>query len=201
MQTRRTLVAAGGLSLIAGAARALVPATPRQATGPYYPATPPVETDADLARLEGAGAAGALIHVEGTVRGMDGRAVPGARVELWQANAAGRYVHPLDGSPAPLDPHFQGFGVAIADAAGRYRFRTIEPGAYPGRTPHLHFLIRTPSGGVLTTQMYFARHAGANARDGLYRSLAEPARASVTVAFDRPADEPGARRGVFDIVV
>ncbi|HEY0596261.1 hypothetical protein [Sphingopyxis sp.] len=73
-----------------------------------------------------------------------GRPVPHARLEIWQANAAGRYAHPSDDNTAPLDPDFQGYASLRADAAGEYRIVTVKPGAYPGgrrgmRAPHIHF--------------------------------------------------------------
>ena len=94
----------------------------------------------------------------GRVLQPDGRPLSGARIEIWQANTHGRYAHPNDANPAPLDPHFEGYASLRTDADGRYRFKTIKPGAYPAgntvRTPHIHFGV---SAGKrrLTTQMYF----------------------------------------------
>ena len=90
---------------------------------------------------------------------MKGEPIPGARVEIWQANTYGRYTHPGDTNPAPLDPNFEGYGVQITDAEGRYRFKTIKPGAYPAaqgwtRPPHIHFKVETKTN-WLVTQMYF----------------------------------------------
>src|SRR5260370_37619577 len=95
----------------------------------------------------------------GRVVDVHGKPVNGARVELWQANARGRYTHPSDPNPAPLDPNFEGFAVQTTDAEGRYRFKTIKPGAYPAnpnwmRPPHLHFEV-TGKVNRVGTQMHF----------------------------------------------
>jgi protocatechuate 3,4-dioxygenase beta subunit len=103
--------------------------------------------------------------------------VRGAKVELWQANARGRYAHPADVNAAPLDPNFQGFGVQVTDAEGRYRFKTIKPGAYPVnpvnpvevRPPHIHFDV-TGAKDRLVTQMYFPEEP-LNEKDVLFREL------------------------------
>ena len=120
----------------------------------------PVETDADLTRLTGhAGRAkGEVIDVSGRVLDRNGIPVKGALLELWQANAAGRYAHHGDTHNAPLDPDFQGYALQITDAEGRYRFLTIKPGAYPAgeymRAQHIHFDVRG-KWDRLVTQMYF----------------------------------------------
>src|SRR5712691_2143412 len=95
----------------------------------------------------------------GRVVNVQGQPLKGARVELWQANTHGRYTHPSDTNPAPLDPNFEGFAVQDTDAEGRYRFKTIKPGAYPAtanwmRPPHLHFDMTGKINRVIT-QMYF----------------------------------------------
>ena len=99
---------------------------------------------------------------------MQGRPVEGARIEIWQANTHGRYAHPWDSSRRALDPNFQGYGTQVTDAQGRYRFKTIKPGAYDSRPPHIHVDI---AGGKrdLTTQIYFPGEP-LNERDGIFRS-------------------------------
>ena len=158
-------VAAGGLSMFGGASTALaqVPRrTPDQILGPFYPVVKPLDQDADLTTIAGkpGRAAGQVIHVMGRVVNAEGRPVQGARVEVWQGNTHGRYTHPSDHNPAPLDPNFEGFAVLTTDAEGRYRMKTIKPGAYPAgpdrmRPPHIHFDI-TGKSNRLVTQMYFA---------------------------------------------
>lgn len=206
---RRLLMSAAGLALAAplmipagrAAAAALVP-TPPQTAGPFYPQVLPADRDTDLTRIKGRGAraAGLSIHVTGKVLGPDGKPLSGAVVEVWQCNAHGRYAHPRDDSDRPLDPNFQGYGVMRTDADGGYGFRTVKPGFYPGRTPHIHFKVQAPGAGPLVTQMYFAGEP-LNARDGILNRIRDPKeRASVIVAFDTMDGVVG-REGKFDIVL
>ncbi len=182
---------------------ALLP-TPAQTTGPFYPRELPLDRDNDLATVTGApaGAKGQPTHVFGTVRDVEGRPLPGARVEIWQCNAFGRYHHPNDRRDAPLDPGFQGFGETLTTGAGAYRFRTIRPVAYPGRTPHIHFAVTAPGSGRLVTQMYVEGEPG-NARDALLNSIrdAEARRSVIVVLQPAPEIEGGAIAGTFDIVL
>jgi protocatechuate 3,4-dioxygenase beta subunit len=202
------LASAGSLVLPARltaqtAGAGLVP-TPPQTAGPFYPVTFPDDVDNDLVVLRGAEAraGGVVTHVMGRVLGSDGRPIPGAEVEIWQCDAHGRYRHPGDRGSRPRDAAFQGYGRTRAAADGAYRFRTIRPVPYPGRTPHIHFAVTAPGRPALVTQMYVAGEP-LNERDGLYASLRDPRqRAAVTVRLD-PANgiEPGALAGQFDIVV
>lgn len=204
---RRLLCGASALAataaLPAGAAGLI--ATPPQSTGPFYPLSLPLDSDNDLVIVEGRSerAAGTILHLAGRVLDADGRPVRGARLEIWQCDAFGVYHHPRDGGGL-ADANFQGFGATTVDDQGAYRFRTIEPVPYPGRTPHIHFKIAGPGFEPLTTQMYFADQP-LNARDGLYRLLGEQARL-VTVRLDpapdlEPTVKSGAKRGLFDIVL
>jgi protocatechuate 3,4-dioxygenase beta subunit len=178
--------------------------TPRQTTGPFYPLDLPLDRDNDLARVGGAAspAQGQITHLFGRVLGEDDRPIAGARIEIWQCNAFGRYHHPRDTRDAPIDPGFQGYGETVSAADGGYRFRTIKPVPYPGRTPHVHFAITAPGMVRLVTQMYLAGEP-LNARDGLYNSIRDPAaRAAVTVTLAPALQvEPGAIGGTFDIVL
>jgi len=128
--------AIGGLAMFGSASSALAQAlrrTPDQILGPFYPVVKPPHQGADLTTIPGkpGRAAGQVIHVMGRVINSHGQPVQGARVEIWQANTHGRYTHPSDTNPAPLDPNFEGFAVLTTDAEGRYRIKTIKPGAYP----------------------------------------------------------------------
>jgi protocatechuate 3,4-dioxygenase beta subunit len=123
-------------------------------------------------------AKGEVIHVTGRVLDARGKPVSGARIEIWQANAAGKYAHPADGSPVPLDDGFQGFGVQTSDAEGRYRFKTIRPGAYAipdgrRRTPHIHVDIAGKQTRIVT-QMFFPGEP-MNASDFLLQQSESPA--------------------------
>jgi protocatechuate 3,4-dioxygenase beta subunit len=202
---RRRLILAGPALLAAPAlagrpAAAQAPRTPAQMEGPYYPRAIPDDADADLLRVAGqpAPARGVPLFLEGVVRAADGSALPGARVEIWQADDQGIYLHPGDARLAQRDPGFQGFGRAVADGAGRYAFRTIRPGLYPGRTRHIHLRAQPAAGGgALTTQVYFPDEPR-NEGDMLLRRLAPDQRAALTARV-APAD--GGLRAGFDIVL
>src|SRR3954447_3325439 len=175
-----------------------------QTAGPFYPVRFPDDVDNDLVVVRGAQprASGVVTHVMGPVLGTDGRPIPDATVEIWQCGAHGRCLHPADTGKRPRDTAFQGYGRMTARADGSYSFRTIRPVPYFGRTPHIHFAVRTPSGHQLVTQMYVAGEP-LNAGDGLYASIRDPRqREAVTVAL-APANgiEPGALGGNFDIVL
>jgi protocatechuate 3,4-dioxygenase, beta subunit len=155
-------VIVGGLSAFAVPGEAAkLPYTVNQTIGPFYPVSRPLDQDADLTIVRGRRGRpkGQVIEVVGRVLDLDGRPVPGAKLDLWQANAAGRYSHPADQNPAPLDPDFQGSARFQADKEGRYRFRTIRPGRYPGRVAHIHLDITGREQRVIT-QMYFADEQG-----------------------------------------
>ncbi len=170
-------------------------ATPAQTEGPFYPVALPQDADADLLRNGKLNYAhGQPAWVEGTVTDLEGKPVAGAQVEIWQCDHAGHYDHPGDGSRA--DPNFQGFGRMTVAADGRYRFRTIRPVAYSGRTPHIHFKVKLQRRDLLTTQMYVEGDAH-NERDFLWRNLGAN-RPLLTVPF-RPGSD--GLQATFPIVV
>ena len=170
--------------------------TPRQTEGPFYPVNLPKDSDFDLLRNGSqAYTRGQPAWVEGSVTDLQGKPVNGAQVEIWQCDEAGRYHHPGDGGKA--DPAFQGFGRVTVDAEGRYRFRTIRPVAYGGRTPHIHVKVKLASRELLTTQLYVAGDPN-NERDFLWRNLGPEGRAALTVPFQPGGD---GLRANFPIVV
>ena len=189
--TRRTLVRAAGLAALAPAAGALATLrlTPRQTTGPFYPVKIPLDADADLVQVEGMSrpATGIIAHVTGRVVDTNGNPVPGAKVEIWQCDAFGAYKHPRDRGDIS-EPEFQGYGFTRTSGRGEYRFRTIRPVSYPGRTPHIHARISAPGMSALTTQFYLEGE-GRNASDFLYRRVPEDLRAMVTARFPATAKE------------
>ena len=195
---------AAGLGLAAPRAPAAeLPGTPSQTRGPFYPHEPPLDADADLVRVGGRDtlARGVITHLGGVVRDSRGRPAPGALVEIWQCDANGRYHHPWDRRNAPLDENFQGYGRTRTGAAGRYRFRTIRPVAYPGRAPHVHFTIKGHGFEPLTTQMY-VQGAPENAYDGLLNRIGNPARrASLIVPFEPHPELAGELTARFDVVL
>ncbi|HEX3745065.1 MAG TPA: protocatechuate 3,4-dioxygenase subunit beta [Bryobacteraceae bacterium] len=140
-----------------------LPHTLSELTGPLYGYNPIGETDNDLTRQHPGDPIGQRIVVAGRVVDEDGRPIPHTLIEVWQANAAGRYIHQVDQHPAPLDPNFTGAGRTVTDAEGNYRFVTIKPGAYPWRNhpnawrpAHIHFSLFGPCFLTrLVTQMYF----------------------------------------------
>lgn len=201
---RRLLAGTSGLAAALAAPAWLSPAlagtalkpTPSQTEGPFYPVSLPGDSDHDLLVNGGMRyARGQAAWVEGTVTDTRGTPVTGAVVEIWQCDEDGRYHHPGDGGRA--DPAFQGFGRVEVGRDGRYRFRTLRPARYSGRTPHIHFKVRLDQQDLLTTQLYVQDDPG-NARDFLWRRLSEADRAAITVPFVSGSDGFQAR---FPIVV
>ncbi len=196
------LAAIGGTMPSWAAAAALLP-TPAQTSGPFYPLTLPLDSDNDLVRVAGqaASASGTVAHVAGHVLDLNGRPVPGARVEIWQCDANGRYHDPRDDNPAPEDADFQGYGQTLSAADGGYRFRTIRPVPYPGRTAHIHFKISGQGLDGLVTQLYVAGEPR-NASDGILNDIDVTARERVIVSFlPAPEIETNALKAAFDIVL
>lgn len=175
--------------------------TAESAMGPFYPLDIPADSDADLTWLKGHAkrAAGQVIEVAGRVLDQRGNPIVGARLDLWQANAAGRYAHPADPAVAPLDPDFQGFASIVSDAKGDWRIVTIKPGGYDSpighRPPHIHFDIRGRTHRNVA-QLYFPEEAEGNSKDSLYKMLGAEAATSVAV---RNAGDPN--KYVWDIVL
>jgi protocatechuate 3,4-dioxygenase beta subunit len=166
--------------------------------------------DADLTRQHSGEPLGERIIVTGRVVDSDSRPVAHTLVEIWQANAAGRYLDPGDNHQAPLDPNFTGAGRCLTDAAGRYRFVTVKPGAYPWknhdnawRPAHIHFSVFGPQlAGRLVTQMYFPGDA-LMALDPVLQSIPDPrGRERVVARFDLDTTVPEWALGYrWDIVL
>jgi protocatechuate 3,4-dioxygenase beta subunit len=141
----------------------IIPATLSELTGPAYGESAIGPLDSDLTRQHAGDPLGERIIVSGRVLGQDGKPMRGQLVEIWQANAAGRYAHVVDTHEAPLDPNFSGGGRCLTDGDGWYRFTTVKPGAYPWgnhhnawRPNHIHFsLFGRAFTERLVTQMYF----------------------------------------------
>lgn len=205
---RRLLKGTLGGTTAMASAPLLAAVTPTQTEGPFFPnrSQPDTDTDADLTRIEGHSerALGEIVEVSGRVLDEDGNPIAGALIDVWQANAKGRYAHERDPNPAPLDPNFQGWAKLTTDAEGGYRFRTIKPGPYQvgeawSRPPHIHFKVARRGFHELTTQMYFAGDP-LNDLDRLLQSVPESERGMLIVDF-RPGSEADAPRGVFDLVM
>jgi protocatechuate 3,4-dioxygenase, beta subunit len=188
----------------------VIPHTMSELTGPVYPYGRIEGTDNDLTVQHAEEPLGERIIVEGRVLDEDGRPIPDTLVEIWQANAAGRYTHRVDGHPAPLDPNFSGAGRTLTDSEGRYRFVTIKPGAYPWlnhdnawRPAHIHFsLFGSSFLSRLITQMYFPGDP-LMPYDPIFNSIPdERARQRLVAAFDLKVTQPEWALGyTFDIVL
>lgn len=185
------LASAFALTGGAGAAETMLRPTALGDLGPFYPIERLAEEDADLTWIKGHAkrAAGHVIEVSGRVLDRHGNPVRGAVLEVWQANAVGRYAHPNDIAKTAIDPDFQGYAQIRTGARGDWRITTIKPAAYDSpigrRTPHIHFDVRGKSQ-RLVTQMYFSDDAGSNAVDTLYKGLGEWADTAVAT-LDTPA--------------
>jgi len=176
----------------------VLPHTLSELTGPVYGEGALGELDHDLTRQHAGEPLGERIIVTGRLLGADGRPLDGQLVEVWQANAAGRYKHAVDQHDAPLDPNFTGLGRCLTDADGRYRFVTIKPGAYPWgnhanawRPAHIHFsLFGRAFTQRLVTQMYFPGDP-LFGQDPIFNSVRDPlARERLVAAFDLAETKP-----------
>ena len=180
-----------------------------EVTGPLLGEGRVSGTDHDLTVQHPGEPLGERIVVEGRLLDGDGRPIPGTLVEVWQANAGGRYRHDADRHPAPLDPNFSGAGRCVTDAEGRWRFVTIKPGAYPWknhanawRPAHIHFSV---FGRAFTqrliTQMYFPGDP-LFAFDPILGSVPEAARERLVSRFDLDTTVPEWALGYrWDIVL
>jgi protocatechuate 3,4-dioxygenase beta subunit len=186
-------------------AQAALRRTPEQILGPFYPVKP-FDQNADLTRVPGrpSRAEGEILNVMGRVLNLKGEPVRNSKVEVWQANAHGRYTHPSDTNPAPLDPNFEGSTTLTTDLEGRYRFKTIKPGAYPIgpstiRPAHIHFEVYGKQD-RLVTQMYFEGDPY-NSTDRFLQSAGRTELLITKLLPPPPEFEPESKLVVFDIVL
>ena len=187
------------------AAEAALRRTPGQILGPFYPLNE-LPQNADLTRVAGrtGRADGQVLNVMGRVLNLAGQPVRNAKVEIWQANAKGRYTHPSDTNPAPLDPNFEGSTVLATDSQGRYRFKTIKPAAYPAgpdliRPAHIHFQVSGRQD-RLVTQMYFENDPY-NDKDPFLSSAGRKELLITRLLDPSPEFEPDSKMVMFDIVL
>lgn len=181
--------------------------TAEEIMGPFYPLAVPADHDADLTRIAGRNEAakGQVVYVSGRVTDAHGRPLDNAVIEVWQANAVGRYAHPADSSKAAVDPDFQGFAIIRTRADGSYNFKTIKPGAYPtgdgdwSRPPHIHFDVRGRKSRVVT-QMYFEGEP-LNAKDRLLQKAQDKETMMSRLVAPTARQERDALVAVWDIVL
>jgi protocatechuate 3,4-dioxygenase beta subunit len=188
----------------------VIPQTLSEITGPVYGHSYVKPEEADLTTQHAGEPQGERIIVEGRVLDERGRPVPDTLIEIWQCNAAGRYIHVVDQHPAPIDPNFTGTGRCVTDADGRYRYTTIKPGAYPWRNhpnawrpAHIHLSLFGPSFLTrLVTQMYFPGDP-LFPFDPIFNSVPDPkARERLICQFDLTTTKPEWALGYkFDIVL
>jgi len=160
--------------------------TPRATEGPFYPSPSMrlADVDNDLVKVSGLlkEAGGEIIWLKGKVLRKNGKVLAGHRIEIWQCDVNGKYLHPNDPRSVIHDNGFQGFGHDITDTQGNYSFRTIKPTAYPGRTPHIHVKVFEGTRELLTTQFYISGDNN-NMNDGLYRRMSDKEAQQVSMIF------------------
>lgn len=200
---RSLLFTTGGIITSSIYAEALV-LTPRATEGPYYPDHLPLDQDNDLLQIQGAAAhaVGTVTEFGGRLLNADGKPVSGALIELWQADNNGCYIHSNGVQRGKeRDSGFQGYGKIVTNEKGEYRFRTIKPGLYTGRTLHWHVAVKQGDRRMLTTQL-FIEGVSQNERDGILRRMGtEEQRLSVIREF-KPKEAGSAElQGTWDIVL
>ena len=178
--------------------------TPRQTEGPFYPDDLPLDTDNDLLIINDGitPAVGDITHLSGRILESSGEPIRNALVEIWQVDAEGAYLHSGSDNHDGRDKNFQGFGRFLTGSTGEYYFRTIKPVPYPGRTPHIHFAVKTKGRDKFTTQCYVKGHPG-NERDGILRSIRDAQqRENIVVEFAPVKNSKiGELAAKFDIVL
>jgi protocatechuate 3,4-dioxygenase beta subunit len=200
----KSLLAATGGVITADIYAEALTLTPRATEGPYYPDHLPLDQDNDLTMITGgrAPAGGIITEFGGRLLNADGQPLAGHQVELWQADVNGCYIHSRGTQRGKeRDPRFQGYGKIETNEKGEYRFRTIKPGLYTGRTIHWHIAVNKDARRMLTTQLFIAG-APQNDRDGILRGMGdETQRLSVIREFKPRTGGSEELLGTWDIVL
>ncbi len=196
------LVLAGTIAAANGAVAKTLLATPRQSAGPFYPVQLPLDDDNDLTWVgkRNIRAKGIVSDLSGSIVDINGAPITRARVEIWQCDANGRYRHPSENAPRERDENFQGHGHTVTDARGFYRFRTIRPVPYPGRTPHIHIAVFVENQRPFVTQMYIQGEAR-NQEDFLFNRVPDDRRHMVLADFKASTQPGAALEARFDMVL
>jgi protocatechuate 3,4-dioxygenase beta subunit len=178
--------------------------TPAQAEGPFYPDKLPLDTDNDLIVMNDAltPATGEITWFSGRILDSRGDPVRGALVEIWQCDNNGAYLHSRTSNRDKRDGNFQGFGRFLTGSSGDYLFRTIKPVPYPGRTAHIHVMVKIKGRDKFTTQCYVKGHPG-NANDGILKRVTDPKlRDAIIVPFEpMKGSRAGELAARFDVVL
>jgi protocatechuate 3,4-dioxygenase, beta subunit len=197
-------MAAAMLVLTPGAFAEELVRTPSQTEGPFYPDKLPLDTDNDLLVINNGitPAVGEITWLSGRILDANGNPIRNALVEIWQVDSKGAYLHTKTSNRDKRDANFQGFGRFHTGSTGEYLFRTIKPVAYPGRTPHIHFAIKTKGRDKFTTQCYI-KGEPQNEKDGVLRGIRDAkAKESVIVPFEPIKDSKiGELTAQFDVVL
>ena len=205
---RQAMLGSAAFFTVRGAFAEELVRTPRQTEGPYYPDKLPLDTDNDLLILDDGltPAMGEITHLTGRILNSSGAPVRNATVEIWQCDQNGNYLHSRGENPqdkGKRDSNFQGYGRFLTASTGEYYFRTIKPVPYPGRTPHIHVIVKQGVKRLLTTQCYIKGHE-MNERDGVLRGLQRDPKALASVMVDfQPLKESNAGElsARFDVVL
>ncbi len=178
--------------------------TPAQTEGPFYPNHLPLDTDNDLIIVNDGitPAVGEITHVTGRILDATGKPIRNALVEIWQCDKNGAYLHTGTTNAERRDKNFQGFGRFLTGSTGEYYFRTIKPVPYPGRTPHIHYMVKMKGKDKFTTQLYIKGDPG-NAKDQVLKALTDAkARESLMSDFlPIKGSKTGDLSARFDIVL
>ena len=197
------LAMAGAMAGIPGisASKTLV-STPRQTAGPFYPLELPLDDDNDLTFVKGrdGSARGQVVDLGGRILDINGRPLSNLRIEIWQCDVNGRYRHPYERGSQPMDENFQGHGHTITNELGGYRFRTIRPVPYPGRTPHIHVAVFPENEKPFVTQLY-VRGDHRNQDDFLFNNVSSERRHLVTADFLESDQQGASLEARFDIII
>jgi protocatechuate 3,4-dioxygenase beta subunit len=199
---RSILLATAGLTLSAPLMAKTLLSTPRQTAGPFYPVELPLDDDNDLTTVKGLSgkASGEITDLTGTIKDINGQPISDLRIEIWQCDANGRYRHPRERGEQPVDRFFQGHGSTRTDANGLYRFRTIRPVPYPGRTPHIHVAVFPRGERPFVTQLY-VKNDSRNAEDFVFNHIPSDRRHLVLSEFVPSSASETDLNAAFDIIL
>jgi len=208
IQGRRQFLSCAGigslLCTVSGAFAEELTPTAKQTEGPFYPDKLPLDTDNDLLVINDAitPAIGEITWLTGRILDSRGQPIRNATVEIWQCDQNGAYLHSKTSNRDKRDGNFQGFGRFVTGSTGEYLFRTIKPVPYPGRTPHIHYLLKMKGREKFTTQCYI-KDEPRNETDGVLKALKDPKAKSTLMTQFLPVK--GSRIGElsarFDVVL